>query len=78
MMNIFLHSPQDFQHICTIARNLEFFGHHQCYVFDTHNRIRERYGKSYSQKIRTISAGAFDKITFHTITNLIEFLQNYT
>lgn len=48
-----------------------------CFVYDTNNLIREKYGKSYSRKIRSISAGAFDKVCFQRVENPLEFLCDY-
>lgn len=55
-MKIFLHAPQNFQNICSITRNMEFFGQTECFIYDPYHLIRSRYGKSYTQKIRNISA----------------------
>ncbi|PID83722.1 hypothetical protein CSB09_04620 [Candidatus Gracilibacteria bacterium] len=77
-MNIYLHNPKDFSNICTISRTLEFFGIHKCYIYDTNNLIREKYGKSYSRKLRTQSAGAFEKIRFEKIEDYQKFLENYS
>lgn len=76
-MNIFLYWLQDFQNICTISRSLEFFWKNECYIYDNNNLIRDRYWKSYSRKIRTISAWAFEKINFIKISDPINFLKNY-
>jgi len=76
-MHIFLYAPQDFHNICTISRNLESFGIQECHIFDPHHLIRERYGKSYSRKIRSISAGAFEKIRFIKVDDPITFLIQY-
>lgn len=77
-MKILLYSPQDFQNICTITRVLENFGLKECFIYDKNNLIRDHYWKSYSRKIRTVSAGAFDKIQFLKIKDPILFLKEYT
>ena len=61
-MEIFLYAPEQFENLCVLARTLEVLGFAQCHVYDPHRLVRERYGKSYSQRLRTVSAGAFAKI----------------
>ena len=53
MPHVFLHAPRDFNNVCVIARTLEVFGYRACVVFDPHRIIRERYGKSYSRRLRS-------------------------
>lgn len=76
-MNIFLYDPQDFSNVCTISRTLEFFWVKDCYVYDNHNLIREKYWKSYSRRLKTQSVWAFEKINFHKIEDYISFLKTY-
>ena len=76
-MNIFLYDPQDFSNVCTISRTLEFFWVKDCYVYDNHNLIREKYWKSYSRRLKTQSSWAFEKINFHKIEDYISFLKKY-
>ena len=45
MPQVLLHAPRDFSNICVLARTLEIFGYRECYVFDPHHVVRERYGK---------------------------------
>jgi tRNA G18 (ribose-2'-O)-methylase SpoU len=77
MANVFLHAPQDFHNICLLARTLEVFGHGECYVFDPHRIIRERYGKSRSRELRAVSAGAFEKIRWLRIEEPKRFLAEH-
>jgi tRNA G18 (ribose-2'-O)-methylase SpoU len=66
-MEVFVYAPEQFENLCVLARTLEVFGFERCYVFDPHRIVRERYGKSYSQRLRTVSAGAFSKIAWQRI-----------
>jgi tRNA(Leu) C34 or U34 (ribose-2'-O)-methylase TrmL len=77
MPTVFLHAPQDFRNLCVLARTLEVFGHHECYLFDPRRLVRERYGKSRSREMRVVSAGAFDKIRWHRIEEPASFLTAY-
>jgi tRNA G18 (ribose-2'-O)-methylase SpoU len=61
-MEVFVYAPEQFENLCVLSRTLEVFGFQRCYVYDPHRLVRERYGKSYSQRLRTVSAGAFHKI----------------
>lgn len=61
-MEVFVYAPEQFENLCVLARTLEVFGFERCHVYDPHRLVRERYGKSYSQRLRTVSAGAFGKI----------------
>jgi tRNA G18 (ribose-2'-O)-methylase SpoU len=77
-MEVFVHAPEQFENLCVLARTLEVFGFNQCYVFDPHRIVRERYGKSYSQRLRTVSAGAFSKIRWQRIeAEPLLFLRSY-
>jgi tRNA G18 (ribose-2'-O)-methylase SpoU len=66
-MEVFVYAPEQFENLCVLARTLEVFGFESCYVFDPHHIVRERYGKSYGQKLRTVSAGAFSKIQWRRV-----------
>jgi tRNA G18 (ribose-2'-O)-methylase SpoU len=78
-MEVFVHAPEQFENLCVLARTLEVFGFDRCHVFDPHRLVRERYGKSYGQKLRTVSAGAFSKIRWLRIElDPLSFLQNYS
>ncbi len=78
LANIFLYAPDDFKNLCVIARSLECFGFNKCYIYDPHQIVREKYGKSYSGRIRTVSAGAFNLIQWEVINDPIEFIGTYS
>jgi tRNA G18 (ribose-2'-O)-methylase SpoU len=65
--NVFLYAPQDFHNVCLLARTLEVFGQRECFVFDPHELIRERYGKVRTRELRVVSAGAFEKIAWRRV-----------
>jgi tRNA G18 (ribose-2'-O)-methylase SpoU len=67
-MEVFVYAPEQ----------LEVFGFERCHVFDPHRIVRDRYGKSYAQRLRTVSAGAFSKITWLRIErDPLSFLRDY-
>src|SRR5450432_2654386 len=66
-MEVFVYAPEQFENLCVLARTLEVFGFDTCHVFDPHRIVRERYGKSYAQRLRTVSAGAFAKIRWQRV-----------
>lgn len=74
MVKVFLYAPQDFRNLCVVARTLEVLGHRECYVFDPWRLVRERYGKARVREQRVVSAGAFDKVTWHRVEAPSEFL----
>jgi tRNA G18 (ribose-2'-O)-methylase SpoU len=75
-LDVFLYAPEQFENLCVLARTLEVFGFQRCYVYDPHRLVRERYGKSYAQRLRTVSAGAFQKIEWRRIAGEVpEFLR---
>jgi len=75
-MEVFVYAPEQFENLCVLARTLEVFGFTSCHVYDPHCFVRERYGKSYSQKLRTVSAGAFSKIRWQRVEgDPLEFLR---
>ena len=77
-MEVFVHAPEQFENLCVLARTLEVFGFEQCHVFDPHRIVRDRYGKSYGQKLRTVSAGAFSKIRWLRVeSDPLSFLRHY-
>jgi tRNA G18 (ribose-2'-O)-methylase SpoU len=77
-MQVFVHAPEQFENLCVLARTLEVFGFTECYVYDPQRIVRERYGKSYSQKLRTVSAGAFSKIRWQRVEgDPLTFLRSY-
>src|SRR6478736_5952875 len=78
-MEVFVHAPEQFENLCVLARTLEVLGFERCHVFDPHRIVRDRYGKSYGQKLRTVSAGAFNKITWVRVEpGPLAFLQGYS
>ena len=77
-MEVFVHAPEQFENLCVLARTLEVFGFDHCYVFDPHRIVRDRYGKSYGQKLRTVSAGAISKIRWLRVEpDPLLFLREY-
>jgi tRNA G18 (ribose-2'-O)-methylase SpoU len=66
-VEVFLYAPEQFENLCVLARTLEVFGFQHCYVYDPHRIVRDRYGKSYAQRLRTVSAGAFQKIQWQRV-----------
>ena len=76
-MKVFLHAPQDFHNLCLLARTLEAFGHHECFVFDPERLVRERYGKVRSRELRAVSAGAFEKIRWLRVEEPHGFLADH-
>jgi len=77
-MDVFLYAPEQFENLCVLARTLEVFGFQRCHVYDPHRLVRERYGKSYAQRLRTVSAGAFQKIEWQrVVTEVPEFLRAF-
>ncbi len=78
-MDVFLYAPEQFENLCVLARTLEVFGFLRCYVYDPHRLVRERYGKSYAQRLRTVSAGAFQKIEWRRVEGDVgEFLRAHS
>jgi len=77
MPQVLLHAPRDFSNICVLARTLDVFGYRECHVFDPHRVIRERYGKSYSRRLRIVSSGAFEHIRWHRIKDSVAFILQY-
>ncbi len=77
-MNVLLHAPSDFSNLCVMIRTLECFGMRECAVFDPHKMIRERYGKSYGRRLRSVSAGAFARIQFTVIEDTESFIRSST
>ena len=61
-MNILLYAPRDFSNLCVLVRTLECFGVNRCAVYDPHHLVRERYGRSYTRRLRILSAGAFPRV----------------
>jgi len=53
------------------------FGQTECFIFDPHRLIRERYGKYRSREQRVVSAGAFQKIRWIRVEDPEEFVKSY-
>jgi tRNA (cytidine/uridine-2'-O-)-methyltransferase len=77
MPRVFLYAPQDFRNLCSLSRTLEVLGHVECFVFDPHRLVRERYGKSRARQLRDVSSGAFHKLRWHRVEAPEEFLASY-
>lgn len=76
-MRVFLYAPGDFNNLCVLSRTLEVLGVGTCSVYDPHGLIRDRYGKSYGRRLRTISAGAFFRVRFERVARPVEFIERY-
>jgi tRNA (cytidine/uridine-2'-O-)-methyltransferase len=74
MPRVFLHAPGDFNNVCVVARTLDVLGFRECYVFDPQRIIRDAYGKSYSRRLRVVSAGAFEHILWHRVADPLAFV----
>lgn len=66
-MPVFFDAPQDFEHVCMIARTLEALGIRRCHVYDPKRLIRARYGKSRTRRLKRASAGAFFRVVFERV-----------
>ena len=75
-MPVFLDSPQDFEHVCVIARTLEALGIRCCHVYDPNRLIRARYGKSRTRRLNKVSAGAFFRVDFERVEEPGKFLRS--
>jgi tRNA G18 (ribose-2'-O)-methylase SpoU len=75
---VFLFAPQDFHNLCLMTRTLEAFGAAECFIFDPHRLVRERYGKVRSREMRAMSGGAFEKISWRPIADPAVFLADYS
>ena len=77
MAAVFLHAPQEFRNLCLLSRTLEAFGYDECFVFDAHHLLRERYGKVRTRELRAISAGAFQKIRWRRVEEPDQLLRDH-
>ena len=75
-MPVFLDAPQDFEHVCVIARTLEALGIRRCHVYDPNRLIRARYGKSRTRRLNKVSAGAFFRVAFERVEEPGKFLRS--
>jgi tRNA (cytidine/uridine-2'-O-)-methyltransferase len=76
-MQVFVHAPEDFNNLCVLTRTLEALGVNRCHIFDPHRIVRPRYGKSYTRKLKCVSAGAFFRIEFVPVFAPLEFIAAY-
>jgi tRNA (cytidine/uridine-2'-O-)-methyltransferase len=76
-MQVFVYAPEDFTNLCVLTRTLDALGLNLCYVFDPHRIVRPRYGRSYTRKLKAISAGAFFRIEFVPVSAPLEFIAGY-
>jgi tRNA (cytidine/uridine-2'-O-)-methyltransferase len=72
---VFLYAPEDFHNLCLLARTLEVFGQRECYVFDPHQLVKDRYGKVRSRELRAVSSGAFEKIQWLRVADPVALLR---
>jgi tRNA G18 (ribose-2'-O)-methylase SpoU len=77
-VRVFLYAPQDFHNLCLLARTLEVFGYRECFVFDPHRLVRDRYGKYRSRELRVVSAGAFEKIDWVQVEDPQRFIADHS
>ena len=73
-MHVFLDAPQDFEHVGVISRTLETLGVERCSVYDPNRLIRPSYGKSRTQRLKKVSAGAFFRVNFERVEEPDTFL----
>ena len=78
MTRVLLYKPHDFNNLCLVARTLEVFGLTECYVHDIHRIVRDRYGKSYSRRLRVVSAGAFSRIQWIRVSDPIDLVRAHS
>ena len=71
-VRILVHTPEDFNNVCVLARTLEVLGVGTCFVYDPHRLIRPCYSKSYGRRLRTVLAGAFFRIRFERVARPLE------
>jgi tRNA (cytidine/uridine-2'-O-)-methyltransferase len=76
-MQVLVHAPEDFNNLCVLARTLEVLGISRCFVHDPHRLVRPRYGKSYSRRLRAVSAGAFFRVEFVPVADSVEFVRSF-
>jgi tRNA G18 (ribose-2'-O)-methylase SpoU len=73
-LSVLLHAPRDFNNVCVLARTLDVLGLRECHVFDPHGIIRDRYGKSYTRRLRVVSSGAFEHIFWQRVADPLTFV----
>lgn len=77
MIDVLVHAPEDFGNLCVLTRTLECLGIERCNVFDPKGLVRPRYGKSYRRRQRSLSAGAFERVTLVPVEDSLAFIQTY-
>lgn len=76
-MQVLLHAPEDFNNLCVLARTLEALGVYSCHVFDPRQIVRPHYGKSYTRKLKSVSAGAFFRVELIPVLAPLDFIAAY-
>ena len=76
-LEVLVHAPEDFNNLCVLARTLEVLGISRCYVFDPYRIVRPSYGKSYTRRLNTVSAGAFFRVEFVAVSDPVDFILDY-
>ena len=76
-VRILVHTPEDFNNVCVLARTLEVLGVGTCFVYDPHRLIRPCYSKSYGRRLRTVLAGAFFRIRFERVASPFELIREH-
>lgn len=76
-MRVLVYAPEDFNNLCVLTRTLETLGIYSCHIFDPHRLVRPRYGKSYSRKLKAVSAGSFFRIEFVPVEAPLDFIDGY-
>jgi tRNA G18 (ribose-2'-O)-methylase SpoU len=76
-MQVFVYAPEDFNNLCVLTRTLETLGVDSCHVYDMHNLVRPYYGKSYTRKLRSLSAGAFSRVDMLPVAAPLEFIGGF-
>jgi tRNA G18 (ribose-2'-O)-methylase SpoU len=77
-MQVLVHAPEDFNNLCVLTRTLEALGVDSCHIFDPHRIVRTQYGKSYTRKLKTVSAGAFFHVVLVPVVSPLEFIGDYS
>ncbi len=77
-MEVLVHAPEDFNNLCVLARTLEVLGVGRCYVFDPNRIVRPSYGKSYTRKLKAVSAGAFFRVEFVAVSDPMGFVADHS
>lgn len=76
-MTVLLDSPQRFENLCAVARTLEVLGFTRLLVHDPFRLVRERYGKGRTRIARSVSGGAFERMTVERVEPLADLLASH-